>query len=115
MKYNPKLNEDMARLPGFATSTPCKRDDGPGRAGDDVPASAWLAELSGFKGVSLQPAAGAHGEFAGILMVRAYHLANGDTRRTKDHHPRQRARDQSATTAMAGLQVVEIKSDATAT
>jgi len=43
----------------------------------------WLKEIGGFAGISLQPAAGAHGELTGILIIRAYHQARGDTRRTK--------------------------------
>jgi glycine dehydrogenase subunit 2 len=113
MKYNPKLNEDMARLPGFAHIHPLQ--DGTtaqGALAMMYQLQRWLAELSGFEGVSLQPAAGAHGEFAGILMIRAYHLAQGDTHRTKIIIPDSAHGTNPATTAMAGFQVVEIKSDA---
>jgi len=113
MKYNPKLNEDMARLPGFAQVHPLQDPatvQGALRVMYEV--QNWLAEISGFKGVSLQPAAGAHGEFAGILMIRAYHVANGDAHRKKIIIPDSAHGTNPATTSMAGLDVVEVKSDA---
>ena len=51
----------------------------------------WLKEIAGFAAVTLQPAAGAHGEFTGVLMMRAYHKARGDAKRRQDDHPRLRA------------------------
>jgi glycine dehydrogenase subunit 2 len=71
----------------------------------------WLKELGGFAGVSLQPAAGAHGEFTGILMMRAYHLARGDTKRTKMLIPNSAHGTNPASTTMSGLTVVELASD----
>ena len=75
MKYNPKLNEDMARLPGFARLHPLTPEDAAqgalqlmGELGE------MLAEIVGMDGVSLQPAAGAQGELTGVLMIRAFHL-----------------------------------------
>jgi glycine dehydrogenase subunit 2 len=113
MKYNPKLNEDMARLPGLAMVHPLQdASTVQGALALMYALQQWLAEISGFKGVSLQPAAGAHGEFAGILMIRAYHLANNEPHRTKIIVPDSAHGTNPATTAMAGLQVVEIKSDA---
>lgn len=113
MKYNPRLNEDMARLPGFATIHPLQDPATvQGALALMYQLQEWLAEISGMKGVSLQPAAGAHGEFAGILMIRAYHLANGEPQRTKIIVPDSAHGTNPATTAMAGLQVVEIPSDA---
>ena len=81
MKYNPKINEDMARLPGFARLhplTPEPLSQGALRLMHEL--AAMLAEIAGMDAVSLQPAAGAQGELAGILMIRAYHLANGEKR-----------------------------------
>jgi glycine dehydrogenase subunit 2 len=113
MKYNPKLNEDMARLPGFALIHPLQdASTAQGALALMYTLQEWLAAISGFAGASLQPAAGAHGEFAGILMIRAYHLANGEPHRTKIIVPDSAHGTNPATTAMAGLQVVEIKSDA---
>ena len=71
----------------------------------------WLAEIAGFAGVSLQPAAGAHGEFAGILMMRKYHLDRGDTKRTKVLIPDSAHGTNPATTTMSGLEVIELPSD----
>ena len=112
MKYNPKLNEDMARLPGFALAHPLQDPTATqGALALMYQLQRWLAEISGLQGVSLQPAAGAQGEFAGILMIRAYHLANGEPHRTKIIVPDSAHGTNPATTAMAGLQVVEIPSD----
>ncbi len=113
MKYNPRLNEDMARLPGFAAAHPLQDPTTvQGALALMYQLQAWLAEISGMAGASLQPAAGAQGEFAGILMIRAYHLANGEPQRTKIIVPDSAHGTNPATTAMAGLQVVEIPSDA---
>lgn len=112
MKYNPKINEDMARLPGFATIHPHQDPTTvQGALALMHELQNWLAEISGLDAVSLQPAAGAHGEFAGILMIRAYHLANGEAHRTKIIVPDSAHGTNPATTAMAGLEVIEIPSD----
>jgi glycine dehydrogenase subunit 2 len=112
MKYNPKLNEDTARLPGFAHLHPL--NDGEGSQGALAlmyHLQSWLAEISGFDAVSLAPAAGAQGEFAGILMIRKYHLERGDTRRTKILVPNSAHGTNPATVTMAGFEVVELPSD----
>ena len=84
MKYNPKINEDTARLPGLAQLHPLADTEGSqGALALMYQLQNWLAEISGFKAVSLSPAAGAQGEFAGILMIRKYHVERGDTKRTK--------------------------------
>ncbi|SRR5690554_77607 len=112
MKYNPKLNEDMARLPGFALAHPLQDPTATqGALALMYTLQQWLAEISGMKAATLQPAAGAQGEFAGILMIRAYHLANGEAHRTKIIVPDSAHGTNPATTAMAGLEVVEIPSD----
>ena len=84
MKYNPKVNEATAALEGFARSHPLQPE---GLAQGNLELmyrlQEALKEISGFAGVSLHPAAGAHGEFAGVLIMRAYHVANGDLNRTK--------------------------------
>ncbi|MEN8181003.1 MAG: aminomethyl-transferring glycine dehydrogenase subunit GcvPB [Myxococcota bacterium] len=81
MKYNPKLNERVARLPGFATAHPMQ----PIHLLQGILELCWqleraLAEITGMDRVSLQPAAGAQGELAGIMMIRAYHEARGEPR-----------------------------------
>ena len=82
MKYNPKVNEATTRLPGFARLHPkAPEKDSQGALELMWSLERWLAEISGMARVTLQPAAGAHGEFAGILMIRAYHESLGNPRR----------------------------------
>ena len=84
MKYNPKINEETARLPGFSQIHPLQPvATVQGALGLMHEAQQWLAEISGFDAVTLQPAAGAHGEFTGVLIIRAYHHSRGETQRTK--------------------------------
>ena len=112
MKYNPKVNEDAARLPGFARLhpfTPEARSQGVLRLMHEL--AAYLAEIAGMDAVSLQPAAGAQGELAGVLMIRAWHEANGE-RRTKVLIPDSAHGTNPASTALAGYEVIEVKSDA---
>ncbi len=112
MKYNPKLNEDMARLSGLALLHPLTDPEGSqGALGLMYTLQNWLAEVAGFAGVSLTPAAGAQGEFAGILMIRKYHLDRGDTQRTKILVPNSAHGTNPATVTMAGLDVIELPSD----
>jgi glycine dehydrogenase subunit 2 len=82
MKHNPRINEVVARLPGFLNAHPCMPDDlVQGALGVQAALESCLVEITGMDAVSLQPAAGAHGELTGILMIRAYHEAQGDPRR----------------------------------
>ena len=112
MKYNPKLNEDMARLQGFARLHPLT----PEALSQGALQLMWelardLAEIARLDAVSLQPAAGAQGEFAGVLMIRAYHLARGE-KRTKVLVPNSAHGTNPASTAIAGYQVIQLKGDA---
>ncbi len=112
MKYSPKVNEEAAKLPGFTRTHPYQDHctvQGNLRLMYEL--QEYLKEIGGFAEVSLQPAAGAHGEFAGILMMRAYHEERGDTRRTKVLIPDSAHGTNPASSAMSGYQVVEIKSD----
>ncbi len=112
MKYNPKINEDVARLPGFAHLHPLTDDESSqGSLALMYTLQEWLAEIAGFDAVSLQPAAGAQGELAGILMIRKYHLDRGDVKRTKILVPNSAHGTNPATVTMAGLEVVELPSD----
>ncbi len=112
MKYNPKLNEDMARLPGFAHLHPLTDPEGAqGALALMYQLQEWLAEVAGFAGASLVPAAGAQGEFAGILMIRKYHHERGDTQRNKILVPNSAHGTNPATVTMAGMQVIELPSD----
>jgi glycine dehydrogenase subunit 2 len=83
MKYNPKINERMARLDGYVLAHPYMPASLiQGALGVQKTLEHCLAEISGMDAVTLQPAAGAHGELTGILMIRAYHDANGNPRKT---------------------------------
>ena len=113
MKYNPKINEDMARLPGFARLHPLTPEDAAqgalqlmGELGE------ILAEIVGMDAVSLQPAAGAQGELTGVLMIRAFHLDREGSPRKKVLVPDSAHGTNPASTAIAGYQTVQIKSDA---
>jgi len=82
MKHNPKVNETVTRLPGFANAHPYMPPNlVQGVLGVQASLEACLREISGMDAVTLQPAAGAHGELTGILMIRAYHEAQGNPRR----------------------------------
>jgi glycine dehydrogenase subunit 2 len=112
MKYNPKVNEDTARLPGFALSHPLQATEfSQGALALMYQLQEWLKEIGGFAGVTLQPSAGAHGELTGVLIMRAYHLARGDTQRNKILVPDSAHGTNPASSSMAGLKVVEIPSD----
>ncbi len=111
MKYNPKANEVAASFSGWRNTHPL--------VGDAYSQGALelmhklqnaLAELGGFEAVSLQPAAGAHGELAGVLMIRAYHEARGDKKRVKVLIPDSAHGTNPASCAMAGLEAVTIPS-----
>ena len=113
MKYNPTVNEDAARLPGFAHTHPLQDTRVlQGNLALMFTLQEWLAEIGGFAAISLQPAAGAHGELTGILMIRTYHLDRGDTKRDKILVPDSAHGTNPATTTMSGLRVVELPSDA---
>jgi glycine dehydrogenase subunit 2 len=113
MKYNPKINEAVARLPGFAQIHPAQTDETVQGALELMfELQEMLAEISGFSAVGLQPAAGAHGELAGVLIARAYHHDRGDAKRTKVLVPDSAHGTNPATAAMAGFEVVTVPSDA---
>ncbi len=112
MKYNPKLHEEAVRLPGFSHTHPYQPEwsvQGSLQLMHEL--QQYLASLSGFAAVSLQPAAGAHGELAGVLMMRAYHRARGDERRVRMLIPDSAHGTNPASTAMAGFQMVQLRSD----
>jgi glycine dehydrogenase subunit 2 len=112
MKYNPKINEEMARLPGFAHLHPYQDETTvQGALFLMYHLQEFLKEIGGFAAVSLQPAAGAHGELTGVLMMRAYHLERGDDGRDVILAPDSAHGTNPATTTMSGLRVVQISSD----
>ncbi|MGB3329502.1 MAG: aminomethyl-transferring glycine dehydrogenase subunit GcvPB, partial [Thermomicrobiales bacterium] len=112
MKYNPKINEAVARLPGFARLHPLQPEStAQGALELMYELQGMLAEISGFDEVTLQPAAGAHGELTGCLVIRSYHRERGDTARTKILVPDSAHGTNPATAVMAGFQVVTVPSD----
>lgn len=112
MKYNPKINEVTARLPGFSATHPLQPiETVQGNLALMYQLQEILKEISGFDGVTLQPAAGAQGEFVGVLIIRAYHRSRNDTKRVKMLIPDSAHGTNPATTAMVGMEVVSIPSD----
>jgi glycine dehydrogenase subunit 2 len=112
MKYNPKINEDTARLQGFANAHPLQPiETVQGALALMYQLQEWLKEISGFAAVTLQPAAGAHGELTGVLIMRAYHQSREDHKRVKMLIPDSAHGTNPASSGVTGLQVVQIPSD----
>lgn len=112
MKYNPKINEDMAALEGMSAIHPYQPEEtvqGSLKLMHEL--DKMLAEISGMDRVTLQPAAGAHGELTGLMIIKAYHESRGDTKRTKMIVPDSAHGTNPATAAVAGFEIVEIKSN----
>jgi len=111
MKYNPKFNEDMAGKSSFARLHPHQPDSQTQGAltllGE---LSYMLSEIGGMDAFSLQPAAGAQGELAGLMIIKAYHEHKGDTKRTKIIVPDAAHGTNPASANVAGFDIVEIKS-----
>ncbi|MED2972593.1 aminomethyl-transferring glycine dehydrogenase subunit GcvPB [Fictibacillus sp. B-59209] len=112
MKYNPKINEDVARYPGFAQIHPLQDEETVQGAMEMLyNLQTSLAEITGMDEVTLQPAAGAHGEWTGLMMIRAYHEANGDSHRTKVIVPDSAHGTNPASATVAGFDSITVKSD----
>ncbi len=113
MKFNPKVNEVAARLGGFTGVHPLQDEASiQGALYVMYSVQEYLKEIGGFAAVSLQPAAGAHGELTGVLIMRKYHLDHGDAARDTILVPDSAHGTNPASTSMSGLRVVEIPSDA---
>ena len=113
MKYNPAVLEAAAALPGFTEIHPLQPDSTVQGCLEVLRlAEKYLCEITGMDAMTLQPAAGAHGEFTGLLLIKAYHQARGDTARTKIIVPDSAHGTNPASAAMAGFEVVNISSDA---
>ena len=111
MKYNPKINEDMAANPGFSKIHPYQPEETVQGALELMyNLSKSLCEITGMDEVTLQPAAGAHGELAGLMLIKAYHEKRGDLKRKKIIVPDSAHGTNPASAAVAGFQVVEVKS-----
>ncbi|MEJ2340624.1 MAG: aminomethyl-transferring glycine dehydrogenase subunit GcvPB [Gemmatimonadales bacterium] len=112
MKYNPKVNEQMARLGGFAGLHPFTPAEAvQGALGLMHELGAMLAEIAGMDAVTVQPAAGAQGELTGVLLMRAYHQSRGDHQRRRVLIPDSAHGTNPATVALAGFEVSELKSN----
>ena len=112
MKYNPKIDEEMASLPGFTKLHPLQPEETAQGALEALHIlGTELGEVFGMDAVTFQPAAGAHGEFTGVLLIKAYHTDRGDTARTKIIVPDSAHGTNPATAAMCGYQVVNIASN----
>ena len=113
MKYNPKVNEALAALPGFARLHPLQPEQTAQGALELLyETGKLLGEVTGMDAFTLQPAAGAHGEFTGLLLIKAYHLARGDVSRTEIIVPDSAHGTNPASSVMAGFRVVNIPSGA---
>ena len=113
MKYNPKINETTARLPGFAYTHPFQPiDTVQGNLYLMYTLQEWLKEISGFAGVTLMPAAGAQGELTGMLIIYKYHQDRGDFKRKRILIPDSAHGTNPASSAMIGMEIVPLPSDA---
>ena len=111
MKYNPKINEDMAALPGFTQIHPLQPESTvQGCLAVYAAAEQLLDEITGMDAMTFQPAAGAHGEFTGLLLIKTYHHHRGDSARTKIIVPDSAHGTNPASAVMAGYTVVNIPS-----
>ena len=111
MKYNPKINEYAASLPGFAQVHPLQpRETVEGCLEVLALAEKYLCAVTGMDRMTFQPAAGAHGEFTGLLLIKQYHTLRGDGKRNKILVPDSAHGTNPASAAMAGFQVVNIPS-----
>ena len=111
MKYNPKINEEMAALPGFTALHPAQDEStvqGALALYDNVQRT--LAEIAGLSEFTLNPYAGAHGELTGLMVIRSYHQSRGDLGRLKIIVPDSAHGTNPASAAVCGLQIVEVKS-----
>jgi glycine dehydrogenase subunit 2 len=112
MKYNPKINEDVAALGGFSNIHPLQPEvTVQGALELMYELDSMLSEITGMKRVTLQPAAGAHGELTGLMIIKAYHESKGDNKRKKIIVPDSAHGTNPASAAVAGFEIVEIESD----
>ncbi len=111
MKYNPKINEEIAAHPGFASLHPLQPDStvqGALRVYEEL--SRALSEITGMADFTLNPFAGAHGELTGLMIIRQYHMSRGDLKRTRIIVPDSAHGTNPASAAVCGLEIVQVKS-----
>lgn len=112
MKYNPKVNEDVARLPGFAHIHPYQAEETVQGALELLyELQGYLAEITGMDEVTLQSAAGAQGEWTGLMMIRAYHESRGENGRNKVIVPDSAHGTNPASATVAGFKTITIPSN----
>ena len=112
MKYNPRIHEDVARLPGFSCLHPLQpRETVQGALELLYNMEKFLCAVSGMARFTFQPAAGAHGELTGLALISAYHRANDDAQRKKIIIPDSAHGTNPASVAMAGFETIQVKSD----
>lgn len=113
MKYNPKINEEMAALPQFANLHPLQpAKTTMGAQAVSTLLKKALCELTGLADFTLKPFAGAHGELTGLMIIRAYHQSKGDEARTKVIVPDSAHGTNPASATVCGLEILEVKSTA---
>lgn len=112
MKYNPKVNEDVARYAGFNWIHPYQSEDTVQGALELMyHLQEDLKEITGMDSVTLQPAAGAHGEWTGLMLIRAYHESRGEFNRTKVIVPDSAHGTNPASATVAGFETITVKSN----
>ncbi len=112
MKYNPKLNEDMAVLPGFAHIHPLQPEStAQGAIQLFYELEQYLAEIAGMTRVTLQPSAGAHGELTGLMLIKAHHESKGQSHRNLVLIPDNAHGTNPASATLADYKAVEVRSD----
>src|SRR3984893_19022947 len=112
MKYNPKLNEDMAALPGFSRIHPLQpANTAQGAIRLVYELEQYLSEIAGMARVTLQPSAGAHGELTGLMLIKKYHQTRGEGYRNLVLIPDNAHGTNPASSTLADYKVVEVKSD----
>ena len=111
MKYNPKINEEIAAMPAFAGIHPLQPSEtvqGVLRVYKELASS--LSSITGMAEFTLNPFAGAHGELTGLMIIRQYHLSRGDVKRTRVIVPDSAHGTNPASAAVCGLEIVQVKS-----
>ena len=112
LKYNPRVNEEAAAQPGFTQLHPLQPVETVQGAMEVIhTAEKMLCEITGMDSMTFQPAAGAHGEYTGLLLIRKYHQSRGDTARTKIIVPDSAHGTNPASATMAGFKVVSVPSN----
>ena len=112
MKYNPKINEKVARIPGFAESHPLQEEEQvQGSLEIIYSLQEELKEITGMDEVTLQPAAGAHGEWTALMIFKAYHIKNGESHRDEVIVPDSAHGTNPASASFAGFKAVTVKSN----